>query len=112
MIKAVYARLEDRVAEARKVTGKPLTEQKKFCTLTLWDGQSNERPLYQREQIMLILLPTVLLVRMLLRRWPYCNLCRLGNKKVAVPTTVHCDHLIQAKAGAAGGFKIMRMHTS
>jgi aconitate hydratase len=29
-----------------------------------------------------------------------CSLCRQAKKKVAVPSTVHCDHLIQAKVGA------------
>jgi aconitate hydratase len=33
-------------------------------------------------------------------KWLCCNLCKLVVRKVAVPSTVHCDHLIQAKEGA------------
>ena len=39
-------------------------------------------------------------VKMLQLKWPCCSLCKLGKRKVAVPTTVHCDHLIQASVGA------------
>ena len=54
---------------------------------------------------MSILLLIELLCRMPQHKWHCYNLCRLGKKKVAVPTTTHCDHLIQAKQGAAMDLK-------
>ena len=85
MIKAVYARLEDRVAEARKLTGKPLTASEKILYSHLWDGKS-ERP-YTEEKIMLILHQIELLVKMQQHKWPYYSLCKRETKG-AVPTTV------------------------
>ncbi len=43
---------------------------------------------------------TAWLCRMQLRKWHYSSLCRRAGQTVAVPSTVHCDHLIQAKTGA------------
>ncbi len=99
MIKAVYARLEDRVTAARKLTGKPLTASEKILYAHLWDGKS-DRPYTHEEPIMLILHQTVLLVKMPQLKWPLLQFMQAGKQKVAVPTTVHCDHLIQAKSGA------------
>ena len=43
---------------------------------------------------------TELLAKMRPLKWPCYSSCKRVKKKVAVPTTVHCDHLIQAKIGA------------
>ena len=41
MIKAVYARLTERVTQARKLTGKPLAASEKILYSHLWDGTSD-----------------------------------------------------------------------
>ena len=49
---------------------------------------------------MLILRRTGLPCRMLPRKWPLLQFMQSGRTKVSVPSTVHCDHLIQAETGA------------
>lgn len=45
---------------------------------------------------------------MLQRRWFLWQFMHAGSLKVAVPTTVHCDHLIQAKVGAETDLKVAK----
>ena len=47
-----------------------------------------------------ILTPTAWPCRMLRRKWLLLQFMQAGRDKVAVPSTVHCDHLIQARLGA------------
>ena len=98
MIKAVYARLEDRVAEARKLTGKPLTASEKILYSHLWDGKS-ERP-YTRGADYVDFAPDRIACQDATAQMALLQFMQAGKPKVAVPTTVHCDHLIQAKSGA------------
>ncbi|MEN8768141.1 MAG: aconitate hydratase [Candidatus Arcticimaribacter sp.] len=98
MIKAVYARLEDRVAEARKLTGKPLTASEKILYSHLWDGKS-ERP-YNRGADYVDFAPDRIACQDATAQMALLQFMQAGKQKVAVPTTVHCDHLIQAKSGA------------
>ncbi len=98
MIKAVYARLEDRVAEARKLTGKPLTASEKILYSHLWDGKS-ERP-YTRGADYVDFAPDRIACQDATAQMALLQFMQAGKQKVAVPTTVHCDHLIQAKSGA------------
>ena len=98
MIKAVYARLEDRVAEARKLTGKPLTASEKILYSHLWDVKS-ERP-YTRGADYVDFAPDRIACQDATAQMALLQFMQAGKQKVAVPTTVHCDHLIQAKSGA------------
>ena len=98
MIKAVYTRLEDRVAEARKLTGKPLTASEKILYSHLWDGKS-ERP-YTRGADYVDFAPDRIACQDATAQMALLQFMQAGKQKVAVPTTVHCDHLIQAKSGA------------
>ena len=98
MIKAVYARLENRVAEARKLTGKPLTASEKILYSHLWDGKS-ERP-FTRGEDYVDFAPDRIACQDATAQMALLQFMQAGKPKVAVPTTVHCDHLIQAKSGA------------
>ena len=98
MIKAVYARLEDRVAKARKLTGKPLTASEKILYSHLWDGKL-ERP-YTRGADYVDFAPDRIACQDATAQMALLQFMQAGKTKVAVPTTVHCDHLIQAKSGA------------
>src|SRR5210317_1942534 len=98
MIKAVYARLENRVAEARKLTGKPLTASEKILYSHLWDGKS-ERP-FTRGEDYVDFVPDRIACQDATAQMALLQFMQAGKKKVAVPTTVHCDHLIQASVGA------------
>ncbi len=98
MIKAVYARLEDRVAEARKLTGKPLTASEKILYSHLWDGKSDRS--YKRGADYVDFAPDRIACQDATAQMALLQFMQAGKQKVAVPTTVHCDHLIQAKSGA------------
>ncbi|MGB1448515.1 MAG: aconitate hydratase [Flavobacteriaceae bacterium] len=103
MIKAVYARLEDRVTAARKLTGKPLTASEKILYAHLWDGKS-DRP-YTRGADYVDFAPDRIACQDATAQMALLQFMQAGKQKVAVPTTVHCDHLIQAKSGAAVDLK-------
>ena len=98
IIKAVYARLEDRVIEARKLTGKPLTASEKILYSHLWEGTS-DRP-YARGADYVDFAPDRIACQDATAQMALLQFMQAGKQKVAVPTTVHCDHLIQAKSGA------------
>jgi aconitate hydratase len=98
MIKAVYARLEDRVTEARKLTRKPLTASEKILYSHLWDVKSG-RP-YTRGADYVDFAPDRIACQDATAQMALLQFMQAGKQKVAVPTTVHCDHLIQAKSGA------------
>ena len=79
MIKAVYARLEDRVAQARKLTGKPLTASEKILYSHLWDGSSDRAFTRGTDYVDFVLIE--LLVKMPLHKWPCYNLCKRVKQK-------------------------------
>ena len=103
MIKAVYARLEDRVAQARKLTGKPLTASEKILYSHLWDGSSNRA--FTRGTDYVDFAPDRIACQDATAQMALLQFMQAGKTKVAVPTTVHCDHLIQAKTGAVEDLK-------
>ena len=103
MIKAVYARLEDRVAQARKLTGKPLTASEKILYSHLWDGTSDRA--YTRGADYVDFAPDRIACQDATAQMALLQFMQAGKAKVAVPTTVHCDHLIQAKTGAVEDLK-------
>ena len=98
MIKAVYARLEDRVTEARKLTRKPLTASEKILYSHLWDVKSDRA--YTRGADYVDFAPDRIACQDATAQMALLQFMQAGKQKVAVPTTVHCDHLIQAKSGA------------
>ena len=103
MIKAVYARLEDRVEAARKLTGRSLTASEKILYSHLWDGKSNTA--YDRGKDYVDFAPDRIACQDATAQMALLQFMQAGKAKVAVPTTVHCDHLIQAKSGAIEDLK-------
>lgn len=103
MIKAVYTRLEDRVEAARKRTGKALTAAEKILYSHLWDGKADIA--YVRGKDYVDFAPDRIACQDATAQMALLQFMQAGKAKVAVPTTVHCDHLIQAKAGAIEDLK-------
>ncbi|MDC0916577.1 aconitate hydratase [Flavobacteriaceae bacterium] len=103
MIKAVYARLEERVEAARKLTGKPLTASEKILYSHLWDGKSDRT--FYRGKDYVDFAPDRIACQDATAQMALLQFMQAGKPKVAVPTTVHCDHLIQAKTGAMEDLK-------
>ena len=99
MIKAVYGFIGDRVNKARAVTGKPLTLAEKILYSHL--SQGNPDQVYERGKAYVDFDPDRIALQDATAQMALLQFMQAGKPKTAVPTTVHCDHLIQAKIGAA-----------
>tara|TARA_B100000989_G_scaffold298460_1_gene287906 strand:- start:661 stop:2928 length:2268 start_codon:yes stop_codon:yes gene_type:complete len=98
MIKQVYTRFKKRVDYARMLTGKPLTATEKILYSHLWDAKI-EKP-FERGNDYVDFAPDRIACQDATAQMALLQFMQSGKPKVAVPTTVHCDHLIQAKEGA------------
>lgn len=99
MIKKVYAQYPERVAAARKVVGKPLTLSEKILYTHLWDGNATE--VFERGKSYVDFAPDRIACQDATAQMALLQFMQANKPNVAVPTTVHCDHLIQAKEGAS-----------
>lgn len=103
MIKAVYDRYPVRVAAARKLLGKPLTLTEKILYTHLWDGEATQE--LKRGVDYVDFAPDRVAMQDATAQMALLQFSTTGRKKVAVPSTVHCDHLIQARVGAKEDLK-------
>lgn len=103
MIKKVYATMAERVDKARELTGKPLTLSEKILYSHLWEGKPTEA--FTRGKDYVDFAPDRIACQDATAQMALLQFMQAGKPKVAVPTTVHCDHLIQAKQGAAPDLK-------
>ncbi len=99
MIKKVYKTMPSRVDKAREVVGKPLTLSEKILYAHLWD-ETTDKP-FTRGKDYVDFAPDRIACQDATAQMALLQFMQAGKSKVAVPTTVHCDHLIQAKQGAA-----------
>ena len=98
MIKKVYAEMPARVDKARELVGKPLTLSEKILYSHLWDGTTSKP--FTRGKDYVDFAPDRIACQDATAQMALLQFMQAGKDKVAVPTTVHCDHLIQAKEGA------------
>lgn len=98
MIKKVYDRYSSRIAAARKATGKPLTLTEKILYAHLSEG--NAQKAYGRGVDYVDFAPDRVAMQDATAQMALLQFMQAGRPQVAVPSTVHCDHLIQAKIGA------------
>jgi aconitate hydratase len=89
MIRRVYATLGERVEAARKAVGKPLTLSEKILYSHLFSGATTQA--FERGKAY---------VDYATAQMALLQFMQAGRPQVAVPSTVHCDHLIQAEVGA------------
>jgi len=99
MIKKVYSQYEERISAAREVVNKPLTLSEKILYAHLWDGNATEA--YERGSSYVDFAPDRVAMQDATAQMALLQFMQAGRPKVAVPSTVHCDHLIQARDGAA-----------
>ncbi|MCE2894243.1 MAG: aconitate hydratase [Flammeovirgaceae bacterium] len=99
MIKALYAAMPGRIAKARKVVGKPLTLSEKILYSHLHADQKLEN--FGRGKSYVDFAPDRVAMQDATAQMALLQFMSAGRPKVAVPSTVHCDHLITAKVGAA-----------
>ena len=99
MIKKVYALFPERVEAARKVVGKPLTLTEKILYTHLWDG--NATSAFERGNSYVDFAPDRVAMQDATAQMALLQFMQAGKAKVAVPSTAHADHLIQARVGAS-----------
>jgi aconitate hydratase len=99
MIKNVYKNISERVDIARKITGTHLTLSEKILYSHLWDSIPKTK--LNRGEDYVNFAPDRIACQDATAQMALLQFMQAGKTKVAVPTTVHCDHLIQAKQGAS-----------
>ena len=97
MIKNVYSSIVKNVDSIRNIIDKPLTLSEKILYSHLWS--SSDKP-FVRGKDYVDFKPDRIACQDATAQMALLQFMQAGKQKVAVPTTVHCDHLIQAKMGA------------
>jgi aconitate hydratase len=95
MIKKVYSNFGRRVDAARKAVGKPLTLTEKILYAHLWQGDATTS--FERGKTYVDFAPDRVAMQDATAQMALLQFMQSGRTKVAVPSTVHCDHLIEAK---------------
>ncbi len=110
MIKEVYSRMTSRVDKARELVGRPLTLSEKILYNHLWEGTPSSA--FERGVDYVDFAPDRIACQDATAQMALLQFMQAGKAKVAVPTTVHCDHLIQAKNGATPDLKVANTTSS
>ena len=98
MIKKVYANFPGRVKAARKIVGRPLTLSEKILYTHLWQGDATQA--FERGKSYVDFAPDRVAMQDATAQMALLQFMQAGRNTVAVPSTVHCDHLIVAKTGS------------
>jgi aconitate hydratase len=98
MIKKVYQTIKARVDIAKEITSKPLTLAEKILYAHLYEGMPKKG--YERGGSYVDFAPDRIALQDATAQMALLQFMQAGKKRVEAPTTVHCDHLIQAKMGA------------
>ncbi len=98
MIEKVYENFKEKLAAAKKVTGRPLTYAEKILYTHLWDPIEKD---FTRGKDYVHLSPDRVAMQDATAQMALLQFMHANKKTTAVPSTVHCDHLIQAQVGAA-----------
>ena len=98
IIKEVYRQMPARIEKARQLVGRPLTLSEKILYSHLWDDKSTKG--FERGKDYVDFAPDRIALQDATAQMALLQFMQAGKSKVAVPTTTHCDHLIQAKNGA------------
>jgi len=97
MIQKVYADLKEKQNRAKSVLNRPMTYTEKVLYSHLWEPAETA---YTGGKDYVDLSPDRVAMQDATAQMALLQFMRAGKKKVAVPSTAHCDHLIQAKVGA------------
>ncbi len=98
MIKSVYAGMPAKIEAARTTLGRPLTFAEKILFSHLHEHQALEA--FERAKNYVDFAPDRVAMQDATAQMALLQFMQAGRPVVAVPSTVHCDHLIQAKTGA------------
>nr|WP_238339600.1 aconitate hydratase [Candidatus Manganitrophus noduliformans] len=97
MIKKLYQSMPARLAEARKKFGRPLTLTEKILVAHVDDFGTQK---WERGKAQLALRPDRVAMQDATAQMAMLQFMQAGKKQAAVPSTIHCDHLIRAQSGA------------
>ncbi len=103
MIKKVYSKFPERIQSARKATGKPLTLSEKILYTHLWNV--NAETAFTRGVDYVDFATDRVAMQDATAQMALLQFMQAGKSKVAVPSTAHADHLIQAKSGAGSDLR-------
>ncbi|GAA4455133.1 aconitate hydratase [Rurimicrobium arvi] len=95
LIKKHYEQLPAKIAETKKLLGRPLTLTEKILYAHLWDKFPANA--YERGKSYVDFAPDRVAMQDATAQMALLQFMQAGRAKVAVPSTVHCDHLIQAR---------------
>jgi aconitate hydratase len=98
MIKKVYQTISERVEKAKALNERPLTLSEKILYSHLFKREPNE--VFKRGDSYVNFAPDRIALQDATAQMALLQFMQAGKKRVEAPTTVHCDHLIQAKMGA------------
>tara|TARA_B100000683_G_scaffold48554_1_gene45597 strand:- start:745 stop:3012 length:2268 start_codon:yes stop_codon:yes gene_type:complete len=98
MIKKLYELYPQKIEAARTLLQKPLTLSEKILYTHLWGGEANE--VYERGASYVDFAPDRVAMQDATAQMALLQFMQAGKQKAAVPSTVHADHLIQARIGA------------
>lgn len=97
MVKKLYASMPGIVEKARKKFGRPLTLTEKILVS---HADNFDTQVWERGKAMLALRPDRVAMQDATAQMAMLQFMQAGKKKVAVPSTIHCDHLIRAEVGS------------
>ena len=97
MIKKVYSEYKNKLGQIRKVFNRPMTYTEKILYTHLWETPSKE---LSKGKDYSELAPDRVAMQDATAQMALLQFMSAGRKTTAVPSTVHCDHLIQAQVGA------------
>ena len=97
LIRNLYAGFKNKVDDAKKLLDRPMTYTEKILYAHLWKKPSKP---YERGKVFADFRPDRVAMQDATAQMALLQFMSAGIPKVAVPTTVHCDHLIEAEVGA------------
>ena len=97
-VRSLYASMPGRLARARAAFGRPLTLSEKILVAHCWDFEGQT---WARGKAILRLRVDRVGLQDVTGQMALLQFMHSGRKRVAVPTTLHCDHLIRAESGSA-----------
>ncbi len=95
--KTLYASMPEKLAKARKKFGRALTLTEKILVA---HADNFDTQVWERGKAMLALRPDRVAMQDATAQMAMLQFMQAGKKKVAVPSTIHCDHLIRAEVGS------------
>jgi len=97
LVKKLYTAMPEKLAKARKKFGRGLTLAEKILVS---HADNFETQVWERGKAMLALRPDRVAMQDATAQMAMLQFMQAGKKRVAVPSTIHCDHLIRAESGS------------